>query len=217
MKILSYDLARYDFPAAVREMLGVDDLSTLTIGTAANPEHSIYKNMEQTPLYTRLAEALRGEGSARFRRTYRDFVAGEVQPRYSEPILYQACPTLRIIFADAEGVSRFHRDRDYGHDAREVNYTVALSDAFETNAIWIESKEGAEDYAPITLRPGEYARFDGASLSHGAVANRTGRSRVSFDFRITPASQRGTQAIVDASEAGPPDPHAFARVDAVDA
>ena len=39
------------------------------------------------------------------------------------------------------------------------------------------------------MKAGEFARFNGASLQHGAKVNTTGKTRVSFDFRIIPSAQ----------------------------
>ena len=199
-RVFRYDRGRYPFDDVVREMLGQDDLETLRGPEAADAEWSIYKVMETAPHYVRLCEALLGPAGETFRTLYHRFVAEIIRPAHGEPILYQACPTPRLLFADAGGASggeaRFHRDSDYGHDRAEVNYTVALTPIFASNAIWIESAPEAADYAPIELRPGEYARFDGASLRHGAVTNETGRSRVSFDFRVVPRRLRTNQRIV---------------------
>ena len=76
--------------------------------------------------------------------------------------------------------------RDYGHNPKEINFFVPQTPAFETNTLWIESEEGKEDFEPVTLKPGEFLRFDGANLMHGAKENHTGKTRVSFDFRIMP-------------------------------
>jgi ectoine hydroxylase-related dioxygenase (phytanoyl-CoA dioxygenase family) len=109
------------------------------------------------------------------------------------------------------GESRFHRDRDYGHRPAEINYSVALTPCFGTNAIWIESREGREDYQPMELEPGEMVEFDGASLKHGALHNTTGVCRVSFDFRVVAVEHAGDRVEAEPSWTAKPDPHCFAR------
>ena len=212
MQVLDYDLAAYPFPALVAGILGVDDLTRLTSGTRADSDASIYKNVQQSELHARLTEGMSGSQGEAFAEVYGAFLRDEVAPRFDEGIVYQARPTFRLIFADAAGVARFHRDSDYGHDSSEVNFSVALTPAFATNAIWIESAEGREDYAPIELVPGQYARFDGASLRHGVFPNETGRSRVSFDFRVVPVSRTREAMKMATGWPREPDPHLFASL-----
>ncbi|MGB3740367.1 MAG: hypothetical protein WA948_13575 [Pontixanthobacter sp.] len=107
-------------------------------------------------------------------------------PLFDEPIRAQATPTPRILFADQRGVSRYHRDADYGHHDAEVNFFLPLTRCVQTNALWVETRAHSGDHRAIEMEPGDLLMFDGANLSHGARANETGRSRVSFDFRVIP-------------------------------
>jgi len=119
---------------------------------------------------------------------YMKFIGEVIRPIYDEAIYYQSKPTHRILYRNSKGVSRFHRDKDYGHSMFEINYFVPQTEAFGTNTVWIESEEGKEDFKPMDLKPGQFARFDGPNLMHGAKLNTTGKTRVSFDFRIVKSS-----------------------------
>ena len=210
-RIERYDLGDYPFPELVRDILGVRDLEYLRCEAEAGAGWSIYKTMEASPHYKRLRAALLGGRGGKFHELYRRFVAERIRPAFAGPILYQACPTVRLLFVDAGGEPRFHRDSDYGHDPAEINYTVPLTEMFASNAIWIESKPDAGDFGPIELKPGQFARFDGASLRHGAIANGTGRSRVSFDFRVVREDRRCGQRIAEPGVPAELDAHIFAR------
>jgi ectoine hydroxylase-related dioxygenase (phytanoyl-CoA dioxygenase family) len=194
-------------------MLGVEDLANLRSTAKVQGGWSIYKAMEHDPLYQRLEEALLGPRGEAFRVAYHRFVADVIAPAFGEPILYQACPTVRLFFADAPGEARFHRDADYGHDRAEVNFWVPLTPASTSNSIWIESAAGKDDHSPVALEPGEFIRFDGASLSHGAVANDSGRSRVSFDFRAIAQSASGPRELAGHGKPQRLDAHLFTRPD----
>lgn len=190
MELYEYDIAAYNFPQIIADYLRVDDLASLRSDVEdAAGQNSLYKNMEQATPYRRLYACLNGPAGQRFYDTYQRFVREVIQPQYGEAIFYQQRPSHRILFSNNPGASRFHRDRDYGHSPVEINYSVPQTDAFGTNTFWIESEEGKEDFAPIEMRLGQFVRFHGASLMHGAKANTTGRSRVSFDFRVVPLSQ----------------------------
>ena len=101
-----------------------------------------------------------------------------------EGYVYQHRPGFRVQLPESVGVAEFHRDRDYNHPAGEINFTVPLTRAIDTSAMWIESQPGSEDYHPVNLEYGEVARFDGNRCRHGNKINATGQTRISFDFRL---------------------------------
>lgn len=189
--IFDYDRKKYNFAEIIANYLAVDDLSHLqaSLSNERTEANSLYKNMEQSSVYQQLYAQLNSAEGKQFYDTYERFVREIIRPQYDEPILYQKKPTHRVLFWDTPGVSRFHRDRDYGHNIAEINYFVPQTKAFETNTVWIESEEGAKDFNPMEMEVGQFARFNGASLEHGAKVNTTGKSRVSFDFRIIPFSK----------------------------
>lgn len=191
--IYKYNLEKYNFTKIIADYLEVNDLSALEVSLDSNTEtsqNSLYKNMEQSAAYKKLYQCLNSTEGSLFYDTYEQFIQEVIRPQYNEPILYQKKPTHRILFLDTPGVSRFHRDRDYGHNTAEINYFVPQTKALATNTVWIESEEGAKDFTPMEMEVGQFARFDGASLEHGAKENKTGKSRVSFDFRVIPISKQ---------------------------
>ncbi|WP_116126755.1 hypothetical protein [Lewinella sp. IMCC34183] len=208
-KLFDYDPARYPFRSLISRYIGTDDLEDLRAAYTSDPElaNSLYKNMEQSPVFKAMYAGLRSAEGEEFYAVYECFIREVIRPQFTEPIYYQTKPSHRILFADVPGQSRFHRDADYGHDPAEINYWVALTPAYATNTFWIESEEGKEDYQPVETRPGQYARFRGSTLSHGAKNNTTGKSRVSFDFRVIPAADAPAryreQAAADANAANP--------------
>ena len=192
MTIHTYSVKEYDFPKIIADYLGATDLSALTSDVEAGSQHSLYKNMEQATLYKRLYEKLDSREGKDFYQCYERFIREVIRSQFNEPIYYQKKPTHRILFLNNPGESRFHRDRDYGHSTAEINYLVPQTRAFDTNTFWLESEEGKEDFRPVEMQIGDFVRFNGASLKHGAKVNTTGKSRVSFDFRVIPFSRAPT-------------------------
>ena len=197
IQIFDYDLEKYNFPKIIADFLNTDAaaLDGLKIDAEKHDLESIdsiYKNMERTEAYKNLYGGLNSDEGKRFYDTYSRFVEEVIRPSYREAIYYQSRPTHRILYSNSEGVSRFHRDRDYGHSTYEINHFVPQTKAFGTNTVWIESEEGKEDFKPMELRPGQFARFDGPNLMHGAKLNTSGKTRISFDFRIVKSSDLTT-------------------------
>ena len=79
-------------------------------------------------------------------------------------------------------VGEFHRDRDYSHGEGETNFWLPVTNAWDSNSVWIEGEEGAEDFTPYEVAVGQLLVFDGVNLAHGNKMNTTGKTRVSFCF-----------------------------------
>ena len=75
------------------------------------------------------------------------------------------------------------------HPSEEVNFILPFTPMFDTNSLWIESGEGAGDFAPINMGPGNLASFYGNKWRHFNKINTSGQTRVSWDFRIVPMSK----------------------------
>ena len=189
--VLSFSPERFPFHDLIAAYIGTDALSDLEAGLPAGgvgEGASLYKNMEAAPAHVALYEGLQGPSGEEFYALYRQFLREVIAPQFDGAIYYQRRPSHRILFRDTPGSPRYHRDRDYGHDPAEVNYLVPQTRAFATNAMWLESAEDEGDFEPVELELGEYLRFDGANCRHGAHANESGYTRVSFDFRVIPAA-----------------------------
>lgn len=179
--IVRYDTERYPFASIVADHLGLADLSLL---------HHSY----EYPLFTRTTDQatdlhrhLYAIGK-NFFDTYRLFVREQVLDLIGEDIVFQKIPNFRVQLPSNVGVGNFHRDCDHNHSPTEINFWIPLTPVTETTAVWLESQEGKRDFRPCILEYGQALVFDGANLEHGNQINRSGRSRVSFDFRVIPFS-----------------------------
>jgi len=129
----------------------------------------------------------------RFRKLYREFCAEVILPLVGASSAYvQEPPTLRVHLAgqaQAQGKIGMHKDADYpGHCAAEVNFWLPVTQVGGANSLFVESAEGRDDFRPLELCYGELYRFHGYSCRHHTVTNDTGATRVSFDFRVVPAT-----------------------------
>lgn len=98
---------------------------------------------------------------------------------------YQRPPTLRIQPGPSVKYVRPHCDKDYGHQDGELNFWMPLTDVgLNMTDLFVESKEGLEDYQPLGVEFEEVAAFHGSSCRHYAPANKTEYTRVSLDFRV---------------------------------
>lgn len=175
---ICYDTNRFRFREVVQEILGTKDLEKL---------HDVEKydllsreQDQRTVWHSRYYQNFKGM----FNPLYLDFIS-HLKERFGyEEIIYQKIPTFRAHLVGNLGVGEWHRDRSYNHGSTEVNFWLPFTDTYDTNTIWVESREGLEDFRPYDIKYGEMLVFDGANLMHGNKINETQSSRVSVDFRL---------------------------------
>jgi hypothetical protein len=188
--ILSYDTQRFPFAGVLRDLFRahlrghVEDLARLHDLAASYPvfnEHTDQSTVFHSTFYQHMEDA--------FMPLYRDFVKEFVIPHYDTALVFQRVPTFRVQLPGNLSVGSFHRDSDFGHDPAEQNWWLPCTEARDTSAVWVESAPGRGDYQPREAAYGEVILFDGANLCHGNKINTTGKTRVSFDFRIVPRAE----------------------------
>jgi hypothetical protein len=120
----------------------------------------------------------------KFMDLYRLFIKEYVSVIFGKDFLFQRYPTFRIHYPENIAVFEFHKDKDYNHNEKEINFYLPITQAFDTNTFWIESEENKGDYSPVEANYGDLVKFDGANLKHGNKINKTNLTRISLDFRI---------------------------------
>ena len=147
------------------------------------------ENNSDTIWHKKFYDSLRSD-RADFVEAYDSFVKNEVTKVYKGgcSFIYQKWPTLRINVPGNRCLPEAHCDSQegYNHPDGEINFQIAITDIFDTNATWIESVPGLRDFSPINLRQNEFAVFNGNKCIHKNELNLTGKTRISFDFRILP-------------------------------
>jgi hypothetical protein len=175
-----YSQTRYPFRNAAAAILHVPLLADLHVADPGPAEPvSDQDSSSHAMFYAAFA-------TSRFRTLYRRFLAGEVLPLFGADLCVQKVPTFRVARPGGQAVSRWHTDAEFAHQLETVNFWVPLTRAQGTATVWTESEPGKGDYAPVDLDPGSYLEFSATRLRHGNKPNTTGRTRVSFDFRVIP-------------------------------
>jgi hypothetical protein len=84
-----------------------------------------------------------------------------------------------------------HNDMEYHHQPSELNFWMPLTKVWDTNSLWVESHPGLGDMHPLNLEYGQFCRFYGNQCRHTCLPNRTGKTRVSLDFRAVSEASGG--------------------------
>jgi len=179
---IAYDNKIFNFKQQLEKLFNVEDLATInsnyTLFERATDQNTDYH--EQFYKWARTKE---------FIKLYDSFINTVVLPIYNEKIVYQAIPTFRICLPNNIAVGEYHkdkkyRDEDWASKVKEYNFFLPFTNAYDTNTIWVESEEDKGDYAPMNCNYGECIKWDGSNLTHGNEINKTGKTRVSVDFRV---------------------------------
>jgi ectoine hydroxylase-related dioxygenase (phytanoyl-CoA dioxygenase family) len=187
MKKIEYDTVKFDFQKRLKNLFSIGDLSSI------NDNVAVFKreNDQNTSYHKLYYEWIRRDNIIQL---YDEFIHLVIRPLYNEKIIYQAIPTFRICYPNNIAVGEFHKDKYYrdikwAEQVNEMNYYLPITDAYDTNTIWVESIEDKGDYAPIECKYGTVVQWDGSNLSHGNKLNKTGKCRVSVDFRVIKESK----------------------------
>ena len=182
MKKINYNIQEFSFKEKIEKVFNINELSLL------NDNIEVFtREKDQSTNWHKLFY-----GYARteeFIQLYDKFILKIIKPLYNEQIVYQVIPTFRVAYPNNIAVGEFHKDKYYRNGewaskVKEDNFFLPFTDAFDTNTIWVESKEDKGDYTPMNCKYGEIIQWDGCNLTHGNKINITGKARISVDFRV---------------------------------
>ena len=180
-----YDEKRYQFVNFFQKLFECENLSKIH---EKSEKYSFFESPgkdSDTNLHKLFYDYMR-KTPQEFLYMYVEFIRNEIAPKIEakNKLVYQKWPTFRVHLPNNVAVGGWHTDSDYNHPSGEINFIVAITEMFESNTTIAESSPGKMDFRQLELSPGMYVKFDGNKCTHGNLPNRTGVSRVSFDFRV---------------------------------
>jgi len=192
VNIKSYNPEKYDFCKYVAlafevPLHSLDKLHKLRKDLL--PQEALTFNTEtKTQFHKVFYSYLHSSQGREMQSKYDDFIKSVISPLFSENFLYQKFPSFRVHLPDEKAIHKWHydSDADHKHPLWEINFQIALTKMFDSNAMWIESAPGIKDHKPVELEVGQFAIFDGNRCEHGNKPNGTNKTRVSMDFRVLP-------------------------------
>lgn len=190
MEYINYNTANFSFKELVKKAIKSDNLAFIH----KNKDFAYFKKFERkndqsTHYHKKFYEFAR---TKEFMVLYYEFIEKVIKPTFkSTEIVFQKIPTFRLHFPGNLAVGEFHRDRNYrdkswSKHVQEYNFFLPVTEAYDTNTIWLESEEGKEDFFPMNTEYGKVVKWDGSNLLHGNKTNEESTTRISFDFRVMP-------------------------------
>jgi len=187
---LSFDKQKYDFVRIITNLFNKELCEIHTWTDTAYPFFG--PNMLGKDSHTEFHDAFYKkihDGWGEFIDLYEDFIRNVVLPYLGlDEALFQVCPNFRVHLPNNVAVVVEHYDSDklHKHPNGEINFIIALTDMYDTNTIWTEKTCRFRDFVPMVQKAGDCTSFGGNTYTHFNKVNKTGKSRVSFDFRIMP-------------------------------
>jgi len=197
VKKFSYDTKKYKFKEIIQDHFKVKDLSLLHIDrNDLHPNLQLVFDNESKTEYHQWFYSKMNAGWNDLENAYHSFVKNEVGSIMDEEFIYQYMPSFRVHLPNDKAIHKWHYDSDpdHIHPNWEINFQIALTDMYGTQATWVEPVPGLKNYAPMEMTYGEFFVFNGNKCTHGNKENISGKTRVSFDFRILPKKRYNPQS-----------------------
>ena len=172
----------------VSECYKTDDLSTLQFDDC--------KEIKEFGVNDRESEYVKKfheyfDSNKDIKEAYYNLIRDIVSKYYGCDVLYQKTPNIRLHQPESTSIGRrpndppdiigLHSDNEFNHPKGEDNWIYALTDMFETNSLYYGE---THSYKNVILKKDTYNMFNFNEIKHWNRINKTGKSRVSFDFRI---------------------------------
>jgi len=181
-----YDLKKFDFVSLFQTLFNRNDLQYLHEDLEREYDFFGKPGKDSDTLFHQIFYNKMRSGWPEFVYMYQRFIKEVIIPLMGaeKEIIYQKWPSFRVHLPGNVAVGGWHKDADYNHPPGEINFIVPVTSMFESNTTIAESSPGKMDFHQFEASPGQLIRFNGNQCLHGNLPNKTGNTRVSFDFRV---------------------------------
>jgi hypothetical protein len=185
---LKYDNSKYDFRDIVKKCFNIDNLSEVHKN---NPNYDVFKSFGpdvQTWYHETFYNYLKTNDNGKdMQKMYDNLIEEVILPYLGiNEALVQKFPSFRVQLPGNIAVAKIHTDNSLGHPIGEINFTYSFTDMFDTNAIWIEKMPRMKEFIPIEQKENSISSFNANLCMHYNKLNKTGKTRMSMDFRVLP-------------------------------
>lgn len=200
-KVLNYNVKVYEFQELMKKVLGLEgnlhEAHTL-IKDSVEWDQITFQNDTSTAFHTKYYKSPHyNEMIELYHRFLKEWLLPQLE---EDEYIVQKEPSFRIHIPNNTALGKrgdeqdkdkigLHCDGDYNHPRSEINYMITITGQNDNNSCYVESEPGKGDFHPINIQYGEVFRFYGNQCRHYNMKNNTGKTRISFDFRIIPSSQ----------------------------
>ena len=192
----TYNYSQYEYPFYEKiqkifnepnlEMISSSSLGQVTFeNDTATDFHKIYY---KSPYYNEIIDI------------YNKFIQNCILPLFKDTtLIVQKEPSFRIHLPNNTALGKrsdqgddvrigLHCDSWYNHPKEEINFILTITGQEDTNSCYIETQPKSNNFFPLKIQKGEFISFYGNKCLHYNMLNKTGKTRISLDFRVIPGS-----------------------------
>lgn len=173
-----YDVEKYPFKAILENILGVE-LENIHYWLGDFSEFN--KDTDQNTIIHKIFYANFEE---KISSIYSDFIKNEISNFIPHDFYYQIVPTFRVGLPGNKFVGEYHKDSNYNHQDYELNINLGLSNYFGDASLKTEIEPNSNIFTKLECPYGQVFSFDHINCLHGCEINSTGKTMISFDFRL---------------------------------
>lgn len=186
--IIQYNTNKYDFDKVLINLFNVSSLENIhnEVERLEGFDGDVGRDSQST-IHHLFYKTIKNEDSI-LRQLWDRFLSEVVLRNFfnEESYIVQKLPNIRIHIPGSKAINRWHcdSDKDHRHPLGEINCILPLTEMYESNSVWRESKPNFGDFKAFELSFGDLVLWNGNTCIHGNKVNKTEITRVSFDFRI---------------------------------
>ena len=188
----NYDNSKYDFRPFLKKCFNLNDTDKLDDIHKIGYKYDRFVDFgqdTQTWYHSTFYKFLKSENGKTMKSMYNNLIRDIILPYLELKEAYvQNFPSFRIQLPDNVAVAKMHNDSSLGHPYGEVNFTYSFTDMYDTNTIFIEKESGKNNFVPLLLKENNNISFNGNQCLHYNELNKTGKTRISMDYRILPVN-----------------------------
>lgn len=182
LKKFQYDIKKYPFYECLSTLFGVNDIES--IHEYLGHFDPFKREKDQYTILHKVFYSNFKLPNSPLKNMYEDFIKNFIAKIVTEKFYYQNIPTFRIGLPQNKFVGEFHKDTAYNHQPYELNFNLAIANYKGSAALITEDVAGSNNLIPAEINYGEVMGFDHIGCFHGSEINQTGKTMVSFDFRL---------------------------------
>lgn len=195
----TYDIHKYPFYEKIMEVFGIDTpLEELSLAFPDSQKEQVTFETDTATFFHK--KYYKSDKYQEVVALYITFLKENILPLFNEDTLVvQKEPSFRVCLPNNTALGKrndqpdteiigIHCDNDYGHPVEEINFMLSITGQEESNSCYIETVPNKGDFFPLNIPKGSFVSFNGNTCRHYNMKNITGKTRVSFDFRVIPFS-----------------------------
>lgn len=186
--IIQYNTNKFNFNKVLKNLFNVSSLENIhnEVERLEGFDGDVGRDSQST-IHELFYRTIKNEDSI-LRQLWDRFLSEVVLRNFvnEESYIVQKLPNIRIHIPGSKAINRWHcdSDQDHRHPLGEINCILPLTEMYESNSVWRESKPNFGDFKAFELSFGDLVLWNGNTCIHGNKVNETEITRVSFDFRL---------------------------------